>query len=147
MLIARLQKKWDLHLTYGLDIWETTSLLLHNNHGHHHFSCWKYKTRNKNIIQTSHKTSFQAITLCQCNLTDLPIRYSPRGKVPLTHSRTPALGVKGTTYLVNNNAAITICTRTYKHQNFFFPLCIGMCNWRENQENSITICQSQILLV
>lgn len=31
-------------------------------------------------------------------LTNLPIRYSPRGRVPLTHSRTPALGVKGTTW-------------------------------------------------
>lgn len=36
--------------------------------------------------------------LIQLTLTDLPIRYSPRGRVPLTHSRTPALGVKGTTY-------------------------------------------------
>ena len=34
------------------------------------------------------------------NLTGPPIRYSPRGRVPSTQSRTPALRVKGTTYLM-----------------------------------------------
>jgi hypothetical protein len=40
------------------------------------------------------------------------MRYSPRGKVPLTHSRTPALGVKGTTYPINSNVLVTISIDT-----------------------------------
>ena len=76
-----------------------TNPLFHSDHEHLHFSCWS--SRRTNHFKVEQNKKFQ--NKIPLSLTDLPMRYSPRGRVPLTHSRTPALGVKGTTYFMKNN--------------------------------------------
>jgi hypothetical protein len=72
------------------------------------------------LARTNHFEVEQNNKFCSkigLSLTDLPKRYSPRGRVPLTHSRTPALGVKGTTYIIKKTML-----NHFHISNFFQPL-------------------------